>query len=60
MCVSGHKMLGPTNGMVVKELLDNLDPVYGGGDMIEEVFYDVATALIPHKFEAGTLHMLRQ
>ena len=58
LCVSGHKMLGPTGIVVVwgrKVLLENLDPVYGGGDMIEEVFYDTATwAPIPHKFEAGT------
>ena len=58
ICVSGHKMLGPTGIGVVwgrKELLEKLDPVYGGGDMIEEVFYDTATwAPIPHKFEAGT------
>ena len=58
LCVSGHKMLGPTGIGVVwgrKELLEDLDPVYGGGDMIEEVFYDTATwAPIPHKFEAGT------
>ena len=58
LCVSGHKMLGPTGIGIVwgrKELLENMDPVYGGGDMIEEVFYDKATwAPIPHKFEAGT------
>tara|TARA_Y100000748_G_scaffold129949_1_gene108899 strand:- start:992 stop:2212 length:1221 start_codon:yes stop_codon:yes gene_type:complete len=58
LCVSGHKMLGPTGIGVVwgkKELLENMDPVYGGGDMIEEVYYDKATwAPIPHKFEAGT------
>ncbi len=58
ICVSGHKMLGPTGIGVVwgrKELLEKLDPVYGGGDMIEEVFYESATwAPIPHKFEAGT------
>jgi len=58
ICVSGHKMLGPTGIGVVwgrKELLEKLDPVYGGGDMIEEVFYETATwAPIPHKFEAGT------
>ncbi len=58
LCISGHKMLGPTGIGVVwgrKDLLENLDPVYGGGDMIEEVFYDTATwAPIPHKFEAGT------
>ena len=55
---SGHKMLGPTGIGVVwgrKELLNSLDPVYGGGDMIEEVHYDKATwAPFPHKFEAGT------
>ena len=58
LCVSGHKMLGPTGIGVVwgrKELWDSLDPVYGGGDMIEEVYYDKATwAPVPHKFEAGT------
>ena len=55
---SGHKMLGPTGIGVVwgkKKLLNSLDPVYGGGDMIEEVHYDKATwAPVPHKFEAGT------
>jgi cysteine desulfurase/selenocysteine lyase len=58
LCVSGHKMLGPTGIGVVwgkKNLLEKMDPVYGGGDMIEEVYYDKATwAPIPHKFEAGT------
>ena len=58
LCVSGHKMLGPTGIGVVwgkKEVLEKMDPVYGGGDMIEEVYYDKATwAPIPHKFEAGT------
>ena len=58
LCVSGHKMLGPTGIGVVwgrKELWESLDPVYGGGDMIEEVYYDKATwAPVPHKFEAGT------
>ena len=58
LCVSGHKMLGPTGIGVVwgrKKLWDSMDPVYGGGDMIEEVYYDKATwAPVPHKFEAGT------
>ena len=58
LCVSGHKMLGPTGIGVVwgrKEHWDSMDPVYGGGDMIEEVYYDKATwAPVPHKFEAGT------
>ncbi len=43
---SGHKMLGPTGIGIVwgrKELLDKMDPVYGGGDMIEEVHYDKGT-----------------
>lgn len=58
LAFSGHKMLGPTGIGIVwgrKELLDKMDPVYGGGDMIEEVHYDKATwAPVPHKFEAGT------
>ena len=64
LCVSGHKMLGPTGIGVVwgrKELLDNLDPVYGGGDMIEEVFYDTATWPRSHiNLKLVLLHMLRQ
>ena len=55
---SGHKMLGPTGIGVVwgkRELLDDLEPVSGGGDMIEEVYFHTAKwAPIPHKFEAGT------
>jgi len=55
---SGHKMLGPTGIGVVwgkGNLLNELEPVFGGGDMIEEVYFDKAKwAPIPHKFEAGT------
>ena len=55
---SGHKMLGPTGIGVVwgkAELLNGMEPVFGGGDMIEEVYFDKAKwAPIPHKFEAGT------
>ncbi len=55
---SGHKMLGPTGIGVVwgkGELLNKIEPVFGGGDMIEEVYFDRANwAPIPHKFEAGT------
>ena len=55
---SGHKMLGPTGIGVVwgkSELLNGMEPVFGGGDMIEEVYFDKAKwAPIPHKFEAGT------
>ena len=55
---SGHKLLGPTGIGVVwgkLDILNELEPVSGGGDMIEEVYYDRATwAPVPHKFEAGT------
>jgi cysteine desulfurase/selenocysteine lyase len=58
LCVSGHKMLGPTGIGIVwgkKELLEQMEPVFGGGDMIEEVNFDSATwAPVPHKFEPGT------
>ena len=55
---SGQKLLGPTGIGVVwgkLDLLNELEPVSGGGDMIEEVYFDRATwAPVPHKFEAGT------
>lgn len=55
---SGHKMLGPTGVGVLwgkVELLDKMEPFLGGGEMIEEVFFDHSTyEEVPHKFEAGT------
>lgn len=55
---SGHKLYGPTGVGVLyakRELLEAMDPVFGGGHMIREVFHDHATwADIPAKFEAGT------
>lgn len=55
---SGHKMCGPTGVGVLYgkyELLDELDPFMGGGEMINEVFPTTSTyARPPHKFEAGT------
>lgn len=55
---SGHKMLGPTGTGVLwgrKRLLDGLEPVQFGGDMIQEVFWDRSTwNETPWKFEAGT------
>ena len=58
---SGHKMLGPTGiGALVarKELLAEMDPFHGGGDMIREVFMDHATWNdVPYKFEAGTVNI---
>ncbi len=55
---TGHKTLGPTGIGVLwarRELLDELPPFLGGGEMIETVAMDVSTyAAPPHKFEAGT------
>ena len=55
---SGHKMLGPTGVGVLwgkVDVLDTMEPFCGGGEMIEEVFFDHATyEEVPHKFEAGT------
>jgi cysteine desulfurase/selenocysteine lyase len=56
--LSGHKMLGPTGSGALwgrLEILRELRPFLGGGDMIREVFVDHATyADPPQRFEAGT------
>jgi len=58
---SGHKMLGPTGiGVLVarKELLEEMEPFHGGGEMIREVFLDHSTWNdVPYKFEAGTVNV---
>ena len=55
---SGHKIYGPTGTGVLfgkKALLDQMDPIQGGGDMIKEVTFSKTTYNeLPHKFEAGT------
>jgi cysteine desulfurase/selenocysteine lyase len=55
---SGHKMLGPTGIGVLwarKEILREMPPFLGGGDMIKSVHLrESEWADIPHKFEAGT------
>jgi len=55
---SGHKMCGPTGiGCLVSrpELLEEMDPFLGGGEMIRDVTLDGASwADVPHKFEAGS------
>ena len=55
---SGHKMLGPTGiGALwgTTELLNEMDPFMGGGEMIETVTMESSTwNEIPYKFEAGT------
>ncbi|NGO68460.1 cysteine desulfurase [Streptomyces sp. SB3404] len=55
---TGHKMCGPTGIGVLwgrQELLEDLPPFLGGGEMIETVTMHSSTyAPAPHKFEAGT------
>ena len=55
---SAHKMLGPTGVGVLwgrQELLADLDPFLGGGEMISVVNREESSwAALPHKFEAGT------
>lgn len=55
---SSHKMLGPTGVGVLygkAEILDHLEPVEYGGDMIDYVYKEDATWTdLPVKFEAGT------
>jgi cysteine desulfurase/selenocysteine lyase len=55
---SGHKVYGPTGIGVLwgrKELLEQLPPALGGGEMIQDVGLEKSTFLAPpHRFEAGT------
>lgn len=56
--LSAHKMYGP-NGVGVlygkKELLEQMPPYQGGGEMISEVKFSGTTYNeLPYKFEAGT------
>jgi cysteine desulfurase/selenocysteine lyase len=55
---TGHKLYGPTGIGVLwgrKELLEQMPPFLGGGDMISSVTFEKSTwARVPHKFEAGT------
>ena len=55
---TGHKMLGPTGVGVLwgrRDLLEELPPFLGGGEMIQTVTMEKSTyAGLPHKFEAGT------
>lgn len=55
---TGHKMLGPTGIGVLwgkKEILEEMPPFMGGGDMIREVnLKGFSVNDLPNKFEAGT------
>ena len=55
---SGHKLCGPTGIGILygrAALLETMQPVKGGGDMIHTVTFEKTTyAPIPNKFEAGT------
>lgn len=59
---SGHKMLGPTGigGMYAREeILEEMEPFLGGGEMIREVHKGWAKwNELPWKFEAGTPNVL--
>jgi cysteine desulfurase/selenocysteine lyase len=56
--ISSHKVYGPTGVGVLygkKELLEEMPPYMGGGEMIKEVTFDHTTYNeLPYKFEAGT------
>jgi cysteine desulfurase / selenocysteine lyase len=56
---TGHKLCGPTGIGVLwakRDLLEDMPPFLGGGEMIESVWMDRTTfAPPPHKFEAGTM-----
>ncbi len=55
---SGHKIFGPTGVGILygkEDLLNNMPPYQGGGDMIKKVTFEKTTYnTLPHKFEAGT------
>ena len=55
---SSHKMLGPAGIGVLygkDEILEKLEPIIGGGDMIRSVDFEKCTwNELPWKFEAGT------
>jgi cysteine desulfurase/selenocysteine lyase len=58
LAFTGHKVTGPTGIGVLwgrRDLLEQLPPFLGGGEMIATVAMEASTyAPPPHKFEAGT------
>ena len=61
LALSAHKMCGPTGVGILyarEDLLEEMPPFLGGGEMILEVWPDRATwNEIPFKFEAGTMNI---
>lgn len=59
---SGHKLYGPTGIGVLygkRELLEQMPPFLGGGDMVDRVTFARTTyAPVPLKFEAGTSNFI--
>lgn len=59
---SGHKLYGPTGIGVLygrRELLDEMPPFMGGGDMVDKVTFAKTTyAPLPLKYEAGTSNFI--
>lgn len=57
-CFSGHKLYGPLGIGILygkEELLNELPPYQGGGEMISEVTMEKTTYnTLPYKYEAGT------
>jgi len=55
---SSHKIFGPTGSGVLygkEEMLEELPPYQGGGDMVDQVTFDgTSYNTLPFKFEAGT------
>jgi cysteine desulfurase / selenocysteine lyase len=58
---SGHKVFGPTGIGILygrENLLEEMPPYQGGGDMIRSVTFEKTTYNeLPYKFEAGTPHI---
>ncbi len=61
MAITGHKMLGPTGSGALygrADLLEKMEPMLGGGEMIREVHQGWARWNdVPYKFEAGTMNI---
>lgn len=61
LAFSSHKICGPTGMGVLygrKEILKDLSPYQGGGEMISKVeYFDTVYNVPPHRFEAGTPHI---